>query len=193
VEIIVVKSFALSSTVSIPQNSNVTLKAGTDGLTISAEGSLTGSLFSVTGTLTIGNGTGGTPGSHSPKLIINGEGSNDDSSHIIRVNGWGRFNMYNGAELRNAHYSGIFLYGSSSSVKANAGMVGGVIAGCYEGVRAWGYADFTMTNGVIYGTGAGAPNTNTDHSIRVESGTTATVLGSNLAIGTYTQTYGTAP
>jgi hypothetical protein len=182
----VVKSFELSSTVSIPSGRNVTLKAETDGLTISAAGN-PASLFSVTGNLTIGNGTGNTPGNLTPKLIINGEGNTNDNSHIISVNAGGRFYMYNGVELRNAKFSGINLYGSNST-RANAGMVGGVIAGCSTGVRAWAYATFDMTDGIIYGTNEGA-NANTSRSIQVESDTTVTVLGSTLAVGQYTQTF----
>ena len=195
----VLKDIELSSTVSMTEYSQrsvyLTIKAGSGTKTISRAEGFTGALFNITsGNLILGNGTNqSTPGAHTPTLII--DGMNQTANLVSMGSGttaYGGLVVYNGVELRNASGSAVYLRGGATNRRVSFVMRGGVIAGCSVGVTAWDYADFTMTGGIIYGSSAGAPNANTT-SIRVETDTTANVLGSTLAVGQYTQTYGTAP
>jgi len=186
--IIVTKSHEISSTITIASGRDITIRAETDGITISRAEGFVGNMFRATGgRLTFGNGSGGSAGSHNPRLIVDGSGI----GVIINIGAGPNVNLYNGIELRNAD-TGVFIMGDAIQ-SGHFGMIGGVIAGCSNtGVNALQYANFTMNGGIVYGNAEG-PNSNTVSINRGMTGTSVNYLGTLLPAGQQTETFGTAP
>ena len=184
-DIIVTRSHEISEVITIPSGGIITIRAETDGITISRAENHTGNLFNLsTGNLTLGNGLGS---AHTPRLIIDYKAASD-SGFIINMTGSARVQMYSGVELRNAGHAAVNVNGAT----AVFGMAGGVIAGNYLGLRVWNSSEVSMTGGIIYGADAGE-NAN-ERSINVQSGNpNVVILGETLAPDNYTVTYGTAP
>jgi hypothetical protein len=214
-EIIVIKSFGLRQQVNIETGYNVTIKAETDGLTISRgisyyeDGSTySGTFFEVTGgSLTLGGGGA----SHTPTLIIDGgRGEASSGGTLVSVKAQNGLTIQKGVELREA-YRAVYIYNDGTNGSTySATMTGGAIASCYIGVYLTNSggsrnAYFTMNGGIIYGSSEAAGIKN-NYSISANSNSAASASGTAITAVTggstimgsangedRTETFGTAP
>ncbi len=194
--ITIVRDIELSSTISL-YSKYITIRAETDGLTISPAAEFTGPFFELP---YVGNSgshlyLGDSSGDNVPVLIIDGKNQVDS---LITVGGRKSVYLYDGVELRNASGSGLTLRGQSNYGTADVYMYGGVIAGCDVGVNISRDSCFNMSGGIIYGNDGGM-NANSISVVVNLYGSAypsvcyANMMGEQLTDGSYTQTFGTAP
>ncbi|MDR2900866.1 MAG: hypothetical protein LBV20_05050 [Treponema sp.] len=171
VTVTVIRNIELSSAVKIAAGKSVELVAESEGLTISPAEGYTGDLFTVQSSgVAVTRVDLGSFDTDVPTLIIDGK---KQSNNLITANATNNIvdlTVYEGAELRNAIYSGIFLMGNNYDAdgKANANINGGVILGCKVGVNAGSTDSYiNFSSGTIYGANEGT-NSNVE-SIRLVS------------------------